>query len=80
MSPKNFFYASIPSCAVSKKTKESQESIVFTSNEKKREVRKNGKIVHLTNAEFEIMHYLIKRSGFAVSREEILTNIESIKL
>lgn len=51
----------------------------FTSNEEKQEVRKDGQIIHLTNAEFEIMHYFIKRSGFAITREELLTNVASIK-
>ena len=51
---------------------------IFTCNKQKQEVRKNGELIYLTNAEFEIMAYFIKRSGFALSREEILTNVDSI--
>ncbi len=51
---------------------------MFESDEEKHEIRKNGELVFLTNAEFEIMSYLVKRSGFAVSREEILSNIDSV--
>ena len=37
------------------------------------------KLLNLTNAEYHILTYLIKRAGFVVSREELLTNVDSIK-
>jgi two-component system OmpR family response regulator len=51
---------------------------IFESSLERQEVRKNGELLYLTNAEFEIMAYFIKRSGFALSREEIITNVEAI--
>lgn len=51
---------------------------VFESTVEKQEIRKNGELLYLTNAEFEIMAYFIKRSGFALSREEIITNVDAI--
>ena len=33
----------------------------------------------LTNAEYYILQYLIQKNGFVVSRQELLTNVESIK-
>ena len=43
------------------------------------EITKNNKHIDFTNAEYNIMEYLIKKAGYAVSREELLTNVESIK-
>ena len=51
---------------------------IFECSMERQEIRKNSEILFLTNAEFEIMAYFIKRSGFALSREEILTNVDSI--
>lgn len=51
---------------------------VFECSLERQEIRKNGELLHLTNAEFEILAYFIKRSGFALSREEIITNVASI--
>ena len=56
----------------------SKESI-FTHNEDKMEIRKESNLLDLTNAEYHILAYLIKKAGFVISREEILTNVESIK-
>jgi len=62
--------------------KSSQEAVeppkLFCANIEKHEIRKDGKLINLTNAEFEIMAYFIKRSSMVVSREEILSNVESI--
>ncbi len=55
-----------------------KKKAVFEYSLERQEVRKNGELLHLTNAEFEIMAYFIKRSGFALSREEIITNVEAI--
>ncbi len=55
-----------------------EKEMIFTFSKERQEVRKNGEILYLTNAEFEIMAYFIKRSGFALSREEIISNVEAI--
>jgi two-component system OmpR family response regulator len=55
-----------------------EKKSIFEADEKKYEIRKSGELLSLTNAEFEIMSYFIKRAGFAISREEILTNIDAI--
>ena len=43
------------------------------------EIYKDGKSLDLTNAEYYILQYLIQKNGFAISRQELLTNVESIK-
>lgn len=57
---------------------EIEKKPIFEYSRERQEVRKNGEMLRLTNAEFEIMAYLIKRSGFAVSREEIISNVDAI--
>ena len=52
---------------------------IFTNDEKKLEIKKYNQVLNLTTAEYHILSYLIKKSGYAVSREEILLNVESIK-
>lgn len=52
---------------------------IFQADEGRKEITKEGKTIDLTNAEYHIMLYLIKRAGFAVSRQELLMNVESIK-
>ena len=52
---------------------------IFKIDEKKLEITKNNVPIHFTNAEYSIFAYMIKKAGFAVSREEILLNVESIK-
>lgn len=52
---------------------------VFLINEERMEVKKNDVVLDLTNAEYSILVYLIKKSGFVISREELLCNVESIK-
>ena len=51
---------------------------VFQYDDDKMEIRKNDELIHFTNAEYFIMRYFIKKSGFSVSREELLTNVDSI--
>ena len=51
---------------------------IFTLDNNKHEIKKEGRLIYFTNAEFEIMAYFIKKKGFVISREEILTNVESI--
>ena len=43
------------------------------------EIYQNDKLLDLTNAEFFILQYLISRAGFVVSRQELLSNVDSIK-
>ena len=42
-------------------------------------IYKNNELLDLTNAEYYILQYLIQKNGFVVSRQELLTNVESIK-
>lgn len=51
---------------------------IFTVDIDRHEIKKNDESIYLTNAEFEILAYFIKKKGFVVSREELLTNVESI--
>lgn len=52
---------------------------IFTFNHEKLEIYKNNKVLHFTNAEYNILEYLIKKSGLPISRQEILMNVNSIK-
>jgi two-component system, OmpR family, response regulator len=52
---------------------------IFKFDESKMEIYKNDELLDLTNAEYYILQYLIKKNGFVVSRQELLTNVESIK-
>ena len=52
---------------------------VFVCDSEKMEICKNDIFLDLTNAEYHILEYLIKKSGYPVSREEILLNVDSIK-
>lgn len=58
---------------------EETKSKIFTHNEEKMEIIKDGKLLDLTNAEYHILAYLIKKAGFVISREELLSNVDSIK-
>lgn len=55
------------------------KKVVFALNDEKMQITQNGKMIELTNAEYYILAYLIKKAGFVISREELLTNVESIK-
>ncbi len=55
-----------------------EPSRIFELNRDKHEVRKNGVLLDLTNAEFGILAHFISRSGYAISREEILTHVDEI--
>ena len=57
---------------------EEESASIFTLDTDKHEIKKEGELIYFTNAEFEIMAYFIKKQGFVISREEILTNVESI--
>jgi len=55
-----------------------QKPLTFILDKDRHEIRKVGELIHLTNAEFEIMSYFIKKKGFVISREEILSNVDAI--
>jgi len=59
--------------------KQKKKESIFVHNESKMEILKEDETLELTNAEYYILAYLIKRAGFVISREELLTNVESIK-
>lgn len=52
---------------------------IFSLDEEKMQITQDGKFLDLTNAEYYILAYLIKKAGFVISREELLTNVDSIK-
>lgn len=51
----------------------------FFVNEERMEILKKDKVLDLTNAEYYIFTYLIQKAGFVISREELLSNVQSIK-
>jgi len=66
-------------CNPAQSAPENEPERPFTLDEAKMEIRRHGKLLRLTNAEYQIMAYFMKRNGFVVSREELLTNVDSIK-
>ncbi len=52
---------------------------IFTFDESKMEIYKDEELLDLTNAEYFILQYMIQKGGFVVSREELLSNVDSIK-
>lgn len=63
----------------SERVLEKKAKEIFTVSNEKLEVYKEKELLNITMAEFNILKYLIKRSGYPVSREEILMNVDSIK-
>ncbi|HZF69590.1 winged helix-turn-helix domain-containing protein, partial [Sulfuricurvum sp.] len=51
----------------------------FIVDDERHEISKNGSILRLTQAEYDIVSYMIKKDRYAISREELLLNIGSIK-
>jgi len=45
---------------------------IFTLDEQKQEIKKNGKFIKFTSAEYQIMSLMLKRKGFIISRYDIL--------
>lgn len=62
-----------------KKDDELNSDEIFAFNESKMEISKNDNVLDLTNAEYYILLYMIKKKGFVISRHELLSNVESIK-
>jgi len=61
---------------VEEKKEEKKKDIVLDEN--RREIFFLDKILNLTNAEYGILAYLIKKEGGVVSREELIYNVEAI--
>lgn len=57
---------------------EKSEAKRFTLSREKREITQDGALLDLTSAEFDLLAYMIEKSGYAISREEIADNVESI--
>ncbi len=51
----------------------------FEVDEARHEISKNSMLLRLTQAEYDIVSYMIKKDRFVISREELLMNIGSIK-
>jgi len=51
----------------------------FELDEGRHEISRNSILLHLTQAEYDIVAYMIKKERFVISREELLLNISSIK-
>jgi two-component system alkaline phosphatase synthesis response regulator PhoP len=47
----------------------------ITLDLRKRQVVRNGSIIHVTSKEFQLLRYLAERPGVAISREELLLNV-----
>jgi two-component system OmpR family response regulator len=56
-----------------------KKSSVFEVDDERHEISRHGAILRLTPAEYDIVAYMIKKERFAISREELLMNIGSIK-
>lgn len=56
-----------------------QKTTPFIVDDERHEISKNGSILRLTQAEYDIVSYMIKKDRYAISREELLLNIGSIK-
>ncbi|DAB33769.1 MAG TPA: DNA-binding response regulator [Sulfurospirillum sp. UBA12182] len=52
---------------------------VFVCEHEKRIIQKSNKELRLTNAEYEILSYMLSKEGYVISREELLLNIGAIK-
>ncbi len=55
-----------------------EKKLPFVLNEGRMEVLKNDEVLSLTNAEYSILAYFIKKNGYVISREELLMNVEAI--
>lgn len=51
----------------------------FELDEERHEISRHGTLLKLTPAEYDIVNYMMKKERYAISREELLMNIGSIK-
>lgn len=56
-----------------KQFKEDDEEHIFELDSEKKEIKKNGEIIKLTAAEYMILAFFIKKRGYIIPREELLT-------
>ncbi|HEX5330863.1 response regulator transcription factor [Sulfuricurvum sp.] len=56
-----------------------KKSSPFEVDEERHEISRHGTVLKLTPAEYDIVSYMIKKDRYAISREELLMNIGSIK-
>ena len=56
-----------------------KRTVPFEVDQKRNEIFKNHIELKLTQAEYDIVSYMIKKDGYVISREELLLNIGSIK-
>lgn len=56
-----------------------KSSSPFEINEERHEISRHGTLLKLTPAEYDIVNYMMKKERYAISREELLMNIGSIK-
>ncbi len=61
---------------VEEKREEKRKDLIL--DEKRREISFLNRVLNLTNAEYGILAYLIKKEGGVVSREELIYNVEAI--
>ncbi len=50
----------------------------FVLDESAMQIRYKGRILELTNAEYGILSYMVKKQGMVVSREDIIHNVSAI--
>ncbi|MDP3466150.1 MAG: response regulator transcription factor [Sulfuricurvum sp.] len=56
-----------------------KKMIPFEIDEARHEISKNSSLLRLTQAEYDIVAYMIKKDRYVISREELLLNIGSIR-
>jgi two-component system OmpR family response regulator len=56
-----------------------QKSVPFVVDEIRREITRDNKLLNLTQAEYEIVTYMIVKERQVIAREELLMNIGSIR-
>lgn len=56
-----------------------KSSSPFEINQERHEISRHGTLLKLTPAEYDIVNYMMKKERYAISREELLMNIGSIK-
>ncbi|MFA5214555.1 response regulator transcription factor [Sulfuricurvum sp.] len=56
-----------------------KKSTPFEIDEERHEISRDAVVLHLTQAEYDIVTYMIKKDRYVISREELLLNIGSIR-
>lgn len=58
---------------------EEVSSMTFCVDEERHTIKRGKEALKLTQAEYDIVLYMLKKEGYVISREELLLNIGSIK-